>query len=258
MITVSLNAEAYIEQCIQSVLSQALDDLEYIVIDGGSIDGTVEIIRKYEDNLVYWHSMPDRGLAHAFNLGIEHSRGQWLLFLNSDDFFVSSSVLLNISGVLQENHAADVVFGQIQLVNRGAEVRPLHPPSGANFKWNAYLLRDTIPHPAAFTSRGLFQRTGMFSEDFRIAVDYEHYLRAGSSLHAIYEPVLVSCMREGGLSKRNKLAVLKEWRQAHIVNKTMPGPVLSVLYWALIAHMFTKQVCTGPGKYLKPKSGAES
>jgi Glycosyltransferases involved in cell wall biogenesis len=245
VITICKNAGSFIEQCIQSVLSQDFDDYEYVIIDGGSTDGTVDLIRKYQDQLSYWHSKQDRGLAHAFNLGVEHSRGQWLLFLNSDDFFVSSSVLSDISGVLQGNPEADVVFGQIQLVSRETRAEPLKAPMGMDFKWNSYLLRDTIPHPAAFTSRDLFRRIGLFSEDFRIAVDYEHYLRAGRGLHAIHEPVLVSCMREGGMSKRNRLAALREWRKAHLVNNTLSGILVRILYIMLVSHMFVKQIWAG-------------
>lgn len=245
VVTVCLNAEKFIEQCMQSVLSQESENFEYIVIDGGSTDGTVDIIRKYENKLAYWHSKQDRGLAHAFNLGVEHSRGQWLLFLNSDDFFVSSSVLSDISEMLQENSGADVVFGQIQLVSRETRAELLNAPMGMDFKWNSYLLRDTIPHPAAFTSRDLFRRIGLFSEDFRIAVDYEHYLRAGRGLHAIHEPVLVSCMREGGMSKRNRLAALREWRKAHLVNNTLSRILVRILYIMLVSHMFVKQIWAG-------------
>lgn len=259
VITICKNAGSFIEQCIQSVLCQDFDDYEYVIIDGGSTDRTVEVIRKYQDKLAYWHSKPDRGLAHAFNLGAEHSRGKWLLFLNSDDFFASTSALSDISGVLQGNPETDVVFGQVQLVSRDTSAEPLNAPMGMDFKWNSYLLRDTIPHPAAFTSRRLFQRIGMFSEDFRIAVDYEHYLRAGRDLRAVHEPVLVSCMREGGMSKRNRLAALREWRKAHIVNTTVPGMLIWPLYFMLVVHMFIKQVWTGYSKdCVKEKPGAES
>ena len=94
VITVSLNSADYLEQCIKSVLTQDCNDFEYVIIDGGSTDATVKIIQRYQDRLAYWHSKPDRGLAHAFNLGVEHSKGQWLLFLNSDDYFAETAVVV--------------------------------------------------------------------------------------------------------------------------------------------------------------------
>ena len=81
VITVCLNAATFIEQTIQSVIVQTYPGFEYIIIDGGSTDGTVDIIRKYESRLAYWHSKPDRGLGHAFNLGLVQAKGSWLLFL---------------------------------------------------------------------------------------------------------------------------------------------------------------------------------
>ena len=93
IITVSHNAADFIEQTIASVLSQTYPFIEYIVIDGASSDGTVDIIRRYESRLAYWHSKPDRGIAQAFNLGLEQAGGDWIVYLNADDFFVDTSVV---------------------------------------------------------------------------------------------------------------------------------------------------------------------
>lgn len=201
---------------MQSVLDQDFDSFEYIVIDGGSTDGTADIIRRYEDRLAYWHSKPDRGLAHAFNLGLQHSRGKWLLFLNSDDFFVSSTVLSDMAGKLEDHGDADVVFGQVEVVTR--ETHPTHVggPYGEPFHWKRFLRRDTIPHQSAFTNRKYFSRVGMFDENFRIAVDYEHFLRGGPGLRAICVPCLTCKMREGGMGKQHIHQSLKEWRKAQI------------------------------------------
>ena len=89
VITVCFNAAEYIEQTITSVMAQTYPHLEYIIIDGGSRDGTVEIIRKYESRLAYWHSQPDRGIAHAFNLGLAQARGEWIVCLNADDILLT-------------------------------------------------------------------------------------------------------------------------------------------------------------------------
>ena len=90
IITVCLNAMEYIEQTITSVMAQTYPNLEYIIIDGGSLDGTVDIIRKYESRLAYWHSQPDRGIAHAFNLGLAQAHGDWILYLNADDLLLDA------------------------------------------------------------------------------------------------------------------------------------------------------------------------
>ena len=235
IITVCLNAEEFIEQCIQSVLAQGFDDVEYVIIDGGSTDGTVAIIKKYQDKISYWHSQPDRGLAHAFNLGVEHSSGQWLLFLNSDDYFYSSDVLQDMAVHLDNYATADVVFGQVVVMTREQAARKIGGPYGRDFQWAEFCRKDTIPHQAAFSSRVFFERIGPFSEKYRIAVDYEHFLRAGPKLKVEFVPVLVANMRDGGLSRHNVLANLREWSSAQVAsgNRSKFFAQLTYTYYAL-------------------------
>ena len=237
VITVSFNSADFMEHCMQSVLAQEFDDFEYIVIDGGSTDGTRGIIEKYGDRLAYWHSRPDRGLAHAFNQGVEHSKGQWLLFLNSDDYFADNAVLGKLATTLRNNPQADVVFGQAMMVSREIAPQRVDGPYGKPFHWNRFILINTIPHQAAATNRALFQRIGMFSEDFRIAMDYEHFLRAGPGLKAQYVPLLVACMRDGGMSRNIGMA-LKDWRRARIVSRALPLPLAWLAYYYNLCRAF--------------------
>ena len=203
IITVSLNASGFIEQTIQSVLNQTYPNLEYVIIDGGSVDGTVNIIQKYESSLSYWHSKPDRGLYHAFNLGLQHARGDWILYLNADDYFWDHRVLERMGPHLKRHRGADVVFGQVGMIPRNGENPEPTAFFGAPWRWPQFRLICTIPHQAALTRRGYFQRWGIFDERWRIAGDYELYLRAGAALMARFVPEVVSVMREGGLSLGN-------------------------------------------------------
>jgi glycosyltransferase involved in cell wall biosynthesis len=209
VITVCRNSRDFIEQCIQSVLEQRFDDFEYVVIDGGSTDGTADIVSRYASRLAYWHSKPDRGLGHAFNLGVEHSRGRWLIFLNSDDLFVDDTALQRMGEPLARFEDADVVFGKIQLVTREQHPK-LILTAGRSWKWEEFRRQDTIPHQAAFTNRGFFERVGPFSEEFRILPDYEHYLRAGRNLGAVFVPELIARMRTGGATRASRSRALKE------------------------------------------------
>ena len=201
VITVCLNAQEFIEQCMQSVLTQTFNDFEYVIIDGGSSDDTVDIIKKYQNKIAYWHSRPDRGLADAFNLGVENCSGQWLLFLNSDDYFASSNVLQDMVVHIDKYPNVDVIFGQINMVTREQVSKKIGGPYGEAFHWEKFCRKDTIPHQAAFSPRSFFERIGLFSEDFLIAVDYEHYLRAGPGLNTKFVPLLVANMRDGGMAK---------------------------------------------------------
>lgn len=237
VVTASFNAAEFIEHCMQSVLAQEFDDFEYVVIDGGSTDGTRELIEKYGNRLSYWHSTPDRGLAHAFNQGIEHSKGQWIMFLNADDYFAEPVVLEKFAKALRSNSLADVVFGQAVMVSREMAPHPVDRPYGKAFRRWQFVLINTIPHQAAATNRALFQRIGMFSENFGVAMDYEHFLRAGPKLKAQYVPLLVACMRDGGMS-RNVGTALRDWHRARIATHTLPLPLCWAAYCYTLCRAF--------------------
>ena len=235
VITVCKDSEEFIEQCLESVVSQEFDDIEYLVIDGGSTDGTVQRVRLYEAHLSYWHTRPDRNLAHAFNRGVEHSSGEWLIFLNSDDFFANGTSLSRMSSHLIRHSKADVVFGRVELVTREQYPEPILR-AGSPWRWSEFRRRDTIPHQAAFTNRRFFQRVGPFSEEFANA-DYEHYLRAGRDLSAIVVPELVSRMRTGGMSQVHVSRTLKQRRIAQERHGVFPASWMAgVLYWFYVAR----------------------
>ena len=242
VVTVCLNAQEFIEQCIQSVLNQGFDDFEYVIIDGGSTDGTVEIIKKYESKLAYWHSQPDRGLAHAFNLGVEHSSGQWLLFLNSDDYFASNNALLKMADHLTRRPSSDVVFGQVDVVTREQITRKIGGPYGAEFQWKKFCLRNTIPHQAAFSSRAFIERAGPFSEEFRIAVDYEHFLRTGPTLDAVFIPILIANMRFDGLSQKCPYKSFLEWYRAQMARKVVSKWRAQIQFVSLVLRAYLLRV----------------
>ncbi|RJR43431.1 MAG: glycosyltransferase [Deltaproteobacteria bacterium] len=225
VITVCLNAAEFIEQAIQSVLSQTYPHLEYIVIDGGSADGTVEIIRKYESRLDYWHSQSDRGLAHAFNLGLSQAHGDWILFLNADDFFINPSVIDQVIPYLRTNETADVVYGQVELVTceKKPKLVPFSQVLGRPWNWLIFCWKNIIPHQAAFTNINYFKKVGFFDEQHNIALEYEHYLRVGRNLQAVFVPVLISRMRKGGVSNKNIIKILMGFREAQIKNNSMPA-----------------------------------
>ena len=241
VITVTRNSADYLEQCIKSVLAQDCKDFEYVIIDGGSTDATVNIIQRYQDRLAYWHSKPDRGLAHAFNLGVEHSKGHWLLFLNSDDYFSETTVLTRLTDGIHQHPDADVVFGQVLVVSREMSPTRIGGPYGGPFRWNDFVMRDTIPHQGALTSRRFLERTGPFSEKFRIIVDYEHLMRAGPGLKACFVPMLVSCMRDDGLSRSNVPGTLREWRKAVTVHGLLPSLSAWLFYHYFLVRSFASR-----------------
>jgi glycosyltransferase involved in cell wall biosynthesis len=247
IITVCFNAEDFIEQAIQSVLSQNYSRVEYVIIDGGSTDGTVEVIKRYASSLAYWHSRPDRGVAHAFNMGLAQAKGDWLLYLNADDFLLGPTVVEQMAGHLAEHRDADVVFGQMVSLTREKDPKPvpLCKIGRHAWRWAEFRRGNMIPHQAAFTRREFFDRVGTFDETYHIAMDYEQYLRAGVGLKAQFVPLPVAGMRAGGRCVKSIVDTLREFRRAQIKNRAMPRWFAeanflvraSRLYLGLVAHL---------------------
>ena len=241
VVTACLNAARTIEQCIESVLGQEFDNFEYLVMDGGSKDGTCEIICRHASGMRYWHSQPDRGISHAWNQGIARSTGSWLLFLNADDYFCTPQVLSRMAEAIVARPDNDVVFGQIRLVAPTDDDDRPATIIGGPFVWQQFIIMDTIPHPASLTKRSYFERVGTFSEAFSIAVDYELFLRAGRRLRAHFVPVQVACMRDGGMSRVNVRSALRESLEAKIQNNVLSYPLAWLIYAYLLCRTSLKR-----------------
>jgi len=240
VITASFNAADFIEQTISSVLSQTFQNLEYIIIDGGSIDGTVDIISKYEPGLVYWHSKPDHGISHAFNLGLAQAHGDWIVYLNADDFFLETTVIEQMVPHLLRHKEADVVFGQLVSLTREKDAKPvpLCKIGGHPWSWQEFRKVNMIPHQAAFTHRHFFDRMGCFDESFHLAMDYELFLRANGGLRAQFVPIPLVGMRAGGRCVKNIVSTLQEFKRAQIKNRTLPRWISEVNFFLRLGRIY--------------------
>ncbi len=221
VITVCLNAEEYIEQCILSVINQEYKGYEYIIIDGGSSDRTVEIIKKYSKFITYWHTQKDDGIGDAFNQGVEVSKGKWLSFLNSDDLYADNLILKSVEPYLINHNELDVIFGQMKIINRKQDINKDVRIIGSKWNWSKHKKYSMIPHPASFTNREYFIANGMFDVSFSIAIDYELFLRVGANLKTLYIKKVIAYMRDDGISKKNVKRSLYEGYQAQIKNKVL-------------------------------------
>lgn len=241
VITVSFNGEEFIEQTIQSVLSQSYPQREYIIIDGGSTDGTVGIIGRYESRLAYWHSRPDRGIAHAFNLGLAQARGDWILYLNADDLLLEPTGLEQMAPHLVRNQDADVVFAQMISLTREKDPKPvpLCKIGGHPWRWQEFRRRNMIPHQAAFIHRSFFDRVGGFDETFRMAMDYEHFLRAQERLRAQFVPVTLVGMRAGGRCVKDIADTLREFKRAQIKNQALPRWIAELNFFLRVGRLYS-------------------
>ena len=224
MITVIVsvyNGVKTLQQCIDSVCKQTYASKELIVIDGGSTDGSVELIKANSSAIEYWVSEPDGGIYSAWNKGLANANGDWICFIGSDDFLWSVDVLQRMASSLSHAPAEiNVAYGQIMLLNQsGGELFRMGAPwpqVKARFK---QLM--SVPHPAVMHRKSLFTQHGNFDESYRIAGDYEMLLRELITKPALFVPdVIVTGMRQGGISSNpdNNVRALKEVREAQRKN----------------------------------------
>lgn len=216
IITICFNSAQYLEQTIRSVTDQTYTDREYIVIDGGSTDGTVDIIRKYEDKIDKWISEPDNGIADAMNKGLSFVSGDYVIFLHSDDYFIGRNAISSIIPYLSKQY--DIYLFNIYLSNKGK--KKLYRPRGFNWWMN---FKTGVFHQAAVCSKNLFLNIGMFDTTFAIGMDYDLFLRAfRAGVKAKKIDKSFSVMRLCGISSQKNWSNVKnrmrEERLIHLKN----------------------------------------
>lgn len=165
VITVVFNGEKYLEQTIQSVINQTYDNVEYIIIDGGSTDETMEIIEKYNDVIDYWVSEPDRGLYYAMNKGIALSRGEIVGLINSGDVYTGGAIHSVVQAHL--NHPSSILTGDSKIILSDSSKWII-----ASGKFDT-LPYGMIPHSAVFVPLSVYKKQGLFDTSFKIVGDYD-------------------------------------------------------------------------------------
>ncbi len=199
VITVCYNSIKTLENTIQSVKNQTYKDIEYIIVDGGSTDGTLDIITKYSDFVDKWISGNDNGLYDAMNKGIELSTAEYIGILNSDDTFYCNNTIENIADFLSLN-MVDACIGNIEQHNEyGRVIRKYNSK-----KWTPDRLKIGFmpPHPSIFFRRDLFKKFGYYSLEFKIGADYELITRyfLKNQISWKYSGITTTSMLLGGLS----------------------------------------------------------
>ncbi len=175
LVTPSFNQARYIEATIRSVLDQDYPNLEYIVIDGGSTDGSVDIIRRYADRLAYWVSEPDGGQTPGLIKGFARSTGEIMGWLCSDDVLVGKS-LWEVGEFFSANPAVQTVYGDaIWIDENGKVMRPKKEHDFSRFIW--LYTHNTIPQPSMFWRRSLYERVGGLDPAFDVAMDADLWMR---------------------------------------------------------------------------------
>lgn len=208
-----LNNAVDIQQCIDSVVKQSELNRELIIVDGGSTDGTVEILEKNKEYAAQIVSAKDNGIYAAFNHGIALSKGEWLFFLGSDDVLWNRDVLLNVNQVLKKKwEGQKVVYGKVVMLDKNG-----HQVETRGVSWSEYIKKPfgrwSFDHQGIFHHRTLFQEFGLFDEIFQLCGDYDLLLRALKTSEALFlDDLIVAGVSLGGASSlpRNLKKMIQE------------------------------------------------
>ena len=228
IVTPSLNQAGFLEDTIRSVLNQEYPNLEYIIIDGGSTDGSVDIIKKYEKNIHFWLSEKDNGQAHAINKGLRMISGKIWSFLCSDDTY-DPDALSRIVNAFHRHPAAQVVYGNCNFINENNLVTRVKKPGAYDRK--KMLKGNYLYQPAVFARADVLQCYGYFDESLRFSMDYEYWLRFADREAFVYidEPIANYRLHASSKTMGSTLKMMKE--MVAVKKKHGLGARADWIYW---------------------------
>ena len=237
------NGAKTLQRCIDSVSNQTYPNKEIIIIDGGSTDGTVEIIESNQDKIAYWISEPDSGIYNAWNKALDNISGDWICFLGSDDYLWKKDVFEEIAPhfIKAESQNIRMVYGQVARVTEDNEISCIDGFSW-EYTWRSIIIDGicTFTHQGMFHHRSLFELYGRFDESFQIAGDYELLVRVFKDGEGalFIDGLIVTGMQTGGITS-NCIKLVKETARARQNNrlKVVTIPWLISYIWA-ICHPF--------------------
>lgn len=223
IITATFNSEEYLEETIHSVLSQSYLNIEYIIIDGGSTDRTLEIVEKYTDKIDKVISETDSGIYDAFNKGVRLATGDIIYFLNSDDYLVDQNVISKVVDAFQENNQIDIVYGNVLMLDGKNGYEYL---AGSVVKVEELQHVLLQPHQGFFVKRKLFEHFGLFDISYKICGDLDFLVKCftDKKITTSYLNEKMAVFRVGGISSNpaNKKIMIEE--QNIIINKYFKDP----------------------------------
>jgi glycosyltransferase involved in cell wall biosynthesis len=204
IITVTFNSQSTISDTINSILNQSYPNIEYIIVDGGSTDGTVDIIKSYGSRISKFISESDKGIYDAINKGIQISTGDIIGILNSDDFFYDDNVIQKIADAFDDPDL-DAVYGDVIFVDKNNLSKITRYYSSENFKPDRFRFGFMPAHPGFFCRKELFEKFGYYKVDYKIGADFELLLRFMliNKIMCKYLDIITTVMRTGGASNRS-------------------------------------------------------
>lgn len=214
IITINYNNLIGLKKTVKSVVNQIWNEFEYIVIDGGSKDGSKEYLESQVKNINYLISEPDTGVYHAMNKGINKANGEYLLFLNSGDHFYNQNVLQRFH---KELNNYDLIYFNLNVIE-GKKVFVKDYPEMLSF---AYFVKDTLPHPATFIKKVAFNKTNLYNEDMKIAADWKFFIDAICKFQLSYKKIdaTLSTFYIGGMSSNPDNRLIKQNEIQKVLNE---------------------------------------
>jgi glycosyltransferase involved in cell wall biosynthesis len=236
-----LNGETYLEKTINSIVNQSYKNLELIIIDGGSNDRTLEIIKKFNSRKIKFITEPDKGISDAFNKGINLSSGDYINFQGDGDGFISKFSIDDLFNGINLK-SKPIVCANINRINKydkliyRTELKRI-------FDKKSLLYKMSLPHQGLFLPRNFFIKYGQFDLNIKYSMDYELLLRAYHSFpKVIIKDIVVSNWREDGLGEGKTLEILKEYDLIRKKNKVAYNSVLSIIYYYSLFKYYIKKV----------------
>lgn len=227
IITINFNHKEGLKRTIDSIVNQTFTDYEWIVVDGGSTDGSKELLEQYKDKFTWWCSEPDKGVYNAMNKGITHATGEYVNFMNSGDYFASPTIL---EEVFFKSYTADILYGQMTrgsingCVNNITMMRPnLH-------WWDFY--NSTFNHQATFIHLDLFNKYGLYDESYRALGDWRHFaeLFCIRKVSCEYLPLVIAVYEGGGISDDKKALLEKDRIRKELFPMVSQSEVIELTY----------------------------
>jgi glycosyltransferase involved in cell wall biosynthesis len=251
VITVSYNAAATIKKALDSVARQSYGDIEHIIVDGASGDGTVELIRQYGARASKFVSEPDAGIYHAMNKGLGLAAGDVIGFLNADDFYATEHVLAKVAQTFRDP-AVEACYGDLCYVQREDVSTVVRYWKSSPFEERSFEKGWCPPHPTFFVRRQVYERLGGFDLSYRIAADVELMMRflERGKIKAHYLPEVLVMMRMGGMTNRSIKNIIVQNREilralrSHGLNTSLSK------YWSHKIYSRTRQYLARPSMSL--------
>jgi glycosyltransferase involved in cell wall biosynthesis len=227
VITITYNSKKYLEETMKSVIGQDYAHIEYIIVDGGSTDGTLGIIRKYEGQISKWVSEPDKGISDAMNKGIRMSSGDIIGLIHSDDRYADPTVLTRVAEVFEHSPHIKALYGIQDYIDPVTGKTLL--TWGRDTDPSEIKMRMYIPHPTLFVRREVYDEIGLFRLDYMVAMDYEFALRLTKSTRPYFLDYKIAVMRDMGTSGKQYLGSLRDVVRALLEHGYYMAALLALL-----------------------------